>query len=504
MGESGDFRKARVLDLLLKQGAIWGVVAGLLLLAIFTTQGLVIVDNKMAAVLIRKTGEALKSGEILATSEDQKGVQLTLLPEGWHWRNPYTWDWTYVDQVEIRPGELGVQVRNFGKPLDPGQVIALDGQKGVIQKVMTPGRYIVNPFAYSIKKYPAVTIDAGHVGVVTLRSGRDPRLPNEFLVEPGERGVQKATLPAGTYYENPFEKVITPVDIRSHRFDMQKEKIIRFPSLDGFDITMEGTIEWYVDPSRVAEVFVKYVDQRDLLVCITEEIILPFARAFSRIEGSKHLAREFIGGTTREKFQQEFLDGLKKSCADLGIMIQSALIRQITPPEAISKPIKERELAIRMREMFEQQKERERQQRLLSMEEKMKDRKTQLTQANADVSVAVTKATQEKEVAVIEASRQLEVAKLQLLAAKNRAEARVAEGKAKADVVVYKNAAEALGLKNSAAAFGDGHTYVRYLLNQKLAPSMTYILSNTEGPFADILRRALEASKSAPKAPEKK
>jgi regulator of protease activity HflC (stomatin/prohibitin superfamily) len=491
----GDFKPRALVDQLIKHAIIWGAVAGLIGVAIFTTQGLVIVENKKAAVLIRKTGAPLTTGEILATREDQKGVQLTLLPEGWHWRNPYTWDWDYVEQVEIAPGWMGVQTRNFGKALDPSQVIALDGQKGVIQKVLTPGRYIVNPFAYTIKKYPAVTIEGGHVGVVTLRSGREPKNPNEFLVEAGERGVQKSTLPAGVYYENPFEKVITPVDIRSHRFDMSKEKIIRFPSLDGFDITMEGTIEWYVDQARAAEVYVKYVDQRDLLVCITEEIILPFARAFSRIEGSKHLAREFIGGLTREKFQEEFLRGLKKSCADLGIMIQSALIRNITPPEAISKPIKERELAIRTREMYEQQKERERQQRLLSMEEKMKDRKTQLTQANADVSVAVTKATQEKEVAVIETSRQLEVAKLQLQAAKNRAEARVAEGKAKADVIVFKNAAEAMGLKNSADAFGDGHVYVRYLLNQKLAPSMSYILSNTDGPFADLLRRALEGGK---------
>lgn len=489
----GDMESRRSwVDHLIRHVIIWGVVAVLLLLAIFTSQGLVIVENKKAAVLIRKTGIPLTSGEILAASDDHKGIQLTMLPEGWHWRNPYVWDWKHVDQVEIRTGRMGVQIRNFGKDLDPGQVIARDGQKGVIQQVLGPGRHLVNPYAYTIKDYPAVTIESGHVGVVTLVSGLEPKNPNEFLVAAGERGVQKDTIPAGTYYENPFIKHVTSVDIRSHRFDMQKDKIIRFPSLDGFDITMEGTIEWYVDPARVAEVMVKYKDERDLVTCVTEDIILPFARAFSRIEGSKHLAREFIGGDTREKFQVAFLKGLKASSANLGIMIQSALIRQIAPPEAISKPIKERELAIRMREMFEQQKERERQQKLLAMEEKMKDRKTQLTQANADVSVAVTKATQEKEVAVIESNRMLEVAKLQLQAAKNRAEARVAEGKAKADVVVFKNAAEAQGLKNSSAAFGDGHTYVRYLLNQKLAPSMSYILSNTDGPFADLLRRALE------------
>jgi len=489
----GDLGNKGWADQAMRHAAVWAVVAALIGLALFATQGLVIVDNKKAAVLIRKTGEPLPSGEILGTSDVHKGIQLDLLPEGWHWRNPYTWDWEYVDQVEIATGQIGVQIRNFGKPLDPGQVVARDGQRGVIAEVLRPGRYVINPYAYTIRKYKAVTIDAGHVGVVTLVSGRDPKNPNDFLVEPGERGIQKETLSSGTYYENPFIKEITPIDIRSHRFDMAKEKIIRFPSMDGFDITMEGTIEWYVDPKRVAEVFAKYVDERDLISCVTEDIILPLARAFSRIEGSKHLAREFIGGITREKFQEEFLKGVKTSCANLGIMIQSALIRQITPPDAISKPIKERELAIRMREMFEQQKERERQQKLLAMEEKMKERKTQLTQANADVSVSLTKAIQEKEVALIESQRQLDVARLQLQAAKNRAEAKVAEGKAKADVVVFKNAAEAQGLKNAATAFGGGHGYVRYLLNQKLAPAMGYILSNTDGPFADLLRRVLDA-----------
>jgi regulator of protease activity HflC (stomatin/prohibitin superfamily) len=465
--------------------------AGLL---VFAAKGMVVVDRGEAAVLIRKTGEDLPSGEILATGE-RKGIRLEMLPEGWHWRNPYTWDHEIVPQVMIRSGELGVQVRNFGKELLPGQVIAEEGQKGVVASVLRPGSYVVNPYAYTVQKVPAVAIEAGHVGVVTLVSGKKPLKPNEFLVEDGERGTQRHTLAPGTYYENPYIKRIVSIDIRSHRFDMSKDKIIKFPSLDGFDISMEGAIEWFIDPARVAEVYVKYVDERDVMECVTKDIILPYARAYSRIEGSKHLAREFIGGTSREKFQDEFLAGLKRSCAERGIMIQSALIRQVTPPEAITKPIKEREIAIRLRELYEQQKERERQQKLLAMEEKMKDRKTLLTAAGADVSVALTKATQEKEVAKIEASRQLELGTLQLSAALNQAAAKVAEGKARADVVVYKNAAEAEGLKNAALAFGDGHTYVRYLMNQKLAPSIGYILSNTDGPFAEILKRVLDAKK---------
>ena len=483
---------------------LFGGALGLLIFLGFLVSGLVVVENRMEAILIRKTGEDLRSGEIVATGENQKGIQPDPLPEGWYWRNPYTWDWDVVDQIEVAPHKVGVQVRLSGNPLSDDAVIAGPGEQGIIAAVLRPGRYVINPFLYRVVQADAVSISAGHVGVLTLVSGKEPKEPNEFLVAPGERGVQRHTLPPGTYYENPYVKKITPIDIRSHRFDMMAEKLIRFPSLDGFDISMEGTIEWYIDPLRVAEVFVKFVDQRDVITCLTEDVILPNARAYSRIEGSKHLARDFIGGLTREKFQEEFLAGVKRSCAAQGVMIQSALIRQITPPDDIAKPIKEREIAIRMRDQYEQEKERERAQKALSMEEKMKDRKTLTTLAEADASVAITKATQEKEVAVISAERELEVAKLQLQAAQNQAAAIVAGGQAKADVIVFKNAAEAQGLKNASAAFGDGHTYVRYLMNQKLAPSVTYVLANTDGPFADMIRRVLESSKGGLKSPEKK
>lgn len=472
--------------------AVTTAVGGaILFLLVFAISGTLVVEKGKMAILIRKSGDDPPNGTVIV-KPGQKGIQPDPLPEGWYWRNPLVWDWVVADQIVIEPGHVGVRIRNFGEPLPPGRVIAEEGQKGVVRETLGPGSYVINPVAYTIKTYPRVTIAAGHVGVVTLLSGRDPANPNDFLVQDGERGTQKKTLPPGTYYPNPFIEMITPVDARSHRFDMTGDRIIRFPSLDGFDISMEGTIEWYIDPARVAEVFVKYVDAPDVIKSIVEEVILPNARAFSRIEGSKHLARDFIGGITREKFQEQFLAGLKRSCAAQGIVIQSALVRGTSPPEAITKPIKERELAIRLREMYLQQKERERQQKLLAMEEKIKERKTQLKQAEADVSVQMTKANQEKDVAIIEANRQLELARLQLQAARNQAEATVATGRAKADVILYKNAAEAQGLKNSVAAFGDADTYVRYVLNSKVGPAIAYVLSSTEGPFADIFRRAAE------------
>src|SRR6185503_1309917 len=225
-------------------------MVGVVFLGGFILSGLIIVENRKAAILIRKTGQDLPDGAVLAMAE-QKGIQQELLPEGWYWRNPYTWATMEVDQVEIPPGKIGIQVRTFGADLHEGAVIAESGERGILQDVLGPGRYMINKYAYRVILAEAVTIPSGYVGVVTRVSGKEPKNPNEFLVEAGERGIQKIAKGPGTYNVNPYIEKITPIDTRSHRFDMTGDKIIRFPSLDGFDITMEGTIEWYIDPDRV-------------------------------------------------------------------------------------------------------------------------------------------------------------------------------------------------------------------------------------------------------------
>ena len=59
---------------------------------------------------------------------------------------------------------------------------------------------------------------------------------------------------------------------------------------------------------------------------------------------------------------------------------------------------------------------------------------------------------------------------------------------------------ETLGGAAAQSLFGGGAGYVQYLMNQKIAPGLGYILSNTEGPFSELLRRAMDP----PKAGEKK
>jgi regulator of protease activity HflC (stomatin/prohibitin superfamily) len=485
-----------------KAVAILIIIAVIFLLALIS-RSICQVDQGEAAIMIKKTGEDLPAGHIIALKPEQKGIQLDPLPEGWYFKNPYTWTWNIVRQVEIPEGKLGVKIRLFGGPLDKGRVIAKEGQKGILGQVLRPGRYLINTLAYKVEIHKAVQIPPGYVGVVTLMSGKDPQVKNTFLVETGERGVQRKTLIPGTYYLNPYIMDVDPVDIRSHKFDLGGRYIIRFPSADGFEISMQGTVEWYIDPERVPEVYVKYKDHRPIVTCVVEKVIVPYSRSLSRIEGSKYRARDFISGVTRQEFQNKFFAGLKEVCSLQGIVIKSAMVRDTVPPEEIAAPIREREISIRQREKYEQEKDREKQQKQLSMELKLKERKQMINKAQADVSVQITNANQKKEVALIEANRKLDVAQKELQAARDLAKAIFARGKAKADVIIYNNTAEARGLEQSRKAFGEGSAFVRYLFNLKLAPAITYILANTDGPFAEIFQDivSLKGGSEAPKKP---
>ncbi len=462
---------------------------------IYVVMGILSVPPGKVAIMIRKTGDPPPNGSIVAQKEGQKGIVLEPLPEGLYWKNPYTWDWKLVDAVTIPEGKYGVVIRQHGEDLPRGNVVATGEEKGIQEDVLRAATHRINTLVNTVEIHEAVQVPPGHLGVVTLLAGRPPENPNRFVVKEGEKGVQPVALSPGTYIFNPYVRRVSSVDMRAHRFDMEGTDVIQFPSSDGFPITLVGTIEWYIDRERAAEVFVKYVDKRDVITCIVEKVILPNARAFSRLEGSKHLARDFISGETRQAFQDAFLKGLKEACASQGVLIRSALVRDTLPPEEIATPIRAREIAVREREKYEQEKDREIQEKQLSMEMKLMERKTQVKDMEAQVSIEVTKARENQRVALIGANKQLEVAELELEAAEDQASAQVEKGRAAADVVLFENKAKAAGIRAAREAFLSGETYVRYLYYRKIAPALRYVLSNTDGPFADIFQEFSRASK---------
>jgi regulator of protease activity HflC (stomatin/prohibitin superfamily) len=471
------------------------------------------VPNKHIAVLTKKVGKDLDPGVILAPTEEYKGVQREVLTEGRYYYNPYVWDWQIVEQVEIPQGKLGVRIRMYGEDLPAGELIAVkEEQKGILAEVLRPGRYPINAivvdgnaaqqigasnsetarqnYAEVVELHDPETIPAGFKGLVTELSSPMPNKPNELLSVKGFRGAQTETLEPGTYYLNPYMKEVRHVDCRSKRYDLMD---IGFPTKDGFWVNLEGIIEFRIKPEQAAATYILYNEERNNKILadqVIAKVVLPNARAYTRLRGSNHSGREFITGNTRALFQEDFQKTMKATCDEKGIEVIQALITKITPPEKIADPVRRREIAVQQELQYKKEIEQQAAEKSLAVQKAMVEQKKALVTASQEVVVVTTEAKKKQEVAMIDANKRLAVAEQKLLAAKDQASAIMAKGKAGADVVMFANLAEAAGWQKAIAAFsGNGAEFARWTLYKKLAPAFRRLMINTDNsPLMDVFK----------------
>ena len=456
------------------------------------------------AVLIHKTGKDLPPGQIIATEPGQKGIQLEVLPEGRYFYNPYSWEWKIEKITDIPAGKFGVVTRLYGADLPGGRILASEGTKGIVAEVLQPGKYRINPYANSVEFFDATSIKPGHGGVVTSLVGDDlfskeipATMRNNYVAAAGYKGVQPEILEPGTYYDkNPYMFSVAEVNLQSQRFEMGGEDAINFLTVDGFTVHVEGTIEYALIPAQVAKLMQQVGDMDDII----KKIIMPLARGFSRIEGSKNLAKNYITGETRQRFQDNLESHLKAKCLESGVAIRSVLIRNITPPDEIASVIRDREVAVQNARKIEQQIAQAKSQAELTRQEALAQQNKAKVEADTIAIRAIIAAKQDQEVKLIAARQDLEVAKLETAAATAQAEAILLKAEAERKVIAMDNEANANVISNNIQAFEGGFNFARHELFQKIGPQIKTILSSDDetglgGLFRPFLTPAKEKTK---------
>ena len=332
-------------------------------------------------IRISRWGKDLGPDEIIAPDESYKGVMLQPWGEGRHFLNPFFWTYEVHDMVQVPVGQCLVLTRRFGKPLsaarmEQGDILGAEdpanpseGERGILRDVLTPGSYRLNNYAYSWEPVPAIEVRVDQVGVRTLKVGKDPRTlkpdaeRGHYVVPEGYRGIQQATVPAGTYYINPYVESITPVEVRSHRVKLGD---IEFPSRDGFILKPQVVVEYAAQPEKAPELMVRLTDegilhQKDetaedqLQNEILQKVILPHIRGYARIEGSNFDARDFIlagavappeagekvekAANAREALQRALLAKVKPQCDALGVEVRAVTLADMLPPPELSEQI---------------------------------------------------------------------------------------------------------------------------------------------------------------------
>ena len=298
----------------------------------------------MHLIVIAKDGEPLPPGQVLA-EPGQKGIQREVLGEGWHFILPIVYTSELEENTVVPPGKVGIVTARGGKPLPPGRLLAEEGEQGIRRQVLTPGTYRINRYGFEVELVDAVQIRPGFVAVLRRLLGRDGS--GRFAENDQEKGILRKVLQPGLYYINTkeFEVVESEVGIFQTAFhydpNPKHNTAIIFTSKGGFTISMDCTVEWEVLPELLPELVANFGSRE----AVERTVIDVQAHAIGRDKGIVYGAQDLLEGAQREKFQDDFTQGLIRVCREKNVTVRSAFIRNIVIPEAYLGPIRDKQIA---------------------------------------------------------------------------------------------------------------------------------------------------------------
>ena len=543
------------------------------------------------AIVTAKTGDPLPPGAILA-EDGQKGVRREPLAEGRHFLNPITHDWRIVPITRIPAGSVGLVTSKNGKELPSGEILAPDhDSKGVWKDVLGPGSYRLNPEGYTVDVLNAINIPIGYVGVVTSQTGK-PAAAGLFA-GPGEKGVLEKVLQPGLYYVNPRAYQVDVVEIGMNQVsivgksgtvvltkaqsqsanglgDLQRQTLakqvqkraeyvtnnadlgivdedsarnfsnfslsslaspatelqrganaaakakakvqmnggvpaqslpasdsvafgmnqfVQFPSSDGFAIMLDMTVEFELMPENISKIFMLYGD----LPAVVSKILMPQILSISRMKGSDYKARDFIDGEGRQKFQQEMTEELVRVMKEKSIVVRNAIVRHVEVPGEILEPIQSAAIAKEQDLTNVTAQETEKRRAELNTETAKVDQLRREVEQETAKLVATIAAETKKDVAGIAADAKLAVAKIDLDCAKIQAQIIETKGAADVQARFAVESEEARGKQRIAGAFKDRSLWADLKFAEALNPGLSIrVLHAGEGTlWTDLKGSAL-------------
>jgi regulator of protease activity HflC (stomatin/prohibitin superfamily) len=440
-------------------------------------------------IVTAKIGEDLPEGEFLAEPR-QKGIWRRTLGPGKYRLNPYGYQIDLVDAISIPVGYAGVITSLSGRQAPPGEFAGAN-EKGVRRDILQPGLYYVNRKGFKVDVLEigvnqvsllgklggeVITkgqIESGNVAMKQLQSNvleeqKKKRLDylsqstagllrksRGWEAEQGKaEGQQQAAQPVqqAEYYKgDQMDTLVLP-------------QFVEFPSRDGFQISLDMTVEVELTPADIAWILSRYGD----LPALVDKVIMPQITSIARNKGSEYGAKDFIMGEGREKFQTELTKALATTLAQRKIVVHNALIRHVEVPEQILDPIRQASIAIQQNLTNLQKQETAKKLGELNTEMTLiEQRRQQVAQETTKIKAEI-RADEEKQAAEIRAEAVKNVAEIARETAAIEADTvrRLAEAEGAAIKMVEGEKAE--GLKLKARALGDPTAYALWALAQSL------------------------------------
>ncbi len=460
------------------------------------------------------------------------GILEAMPGPGRHFYSPLEYERNIVEDTVIETGKLGIVVSKVGLPLPTGTFLADEvGYRGMWRRVLTPGRYRMNNYAYDVKivdvdaclsaatpnknrKGDVALIAPGYVGVVTNKTD-NPKTKQK-------QGIQDEVLQPGIYFLNPEEKQIDIISVGYNETTLQVEMVknadgsarmqdgttlgsrggggrtgastapapskitsvegkdpiykpgtgIEFPSNDGFPIHLDYTTIWGILPDQAPDIVRQFGTLKD----VEQKVVLPQVGSICRLYGSKRGAVDLLVGDTREAFQTDTAEELEKVFEQKNLTLLFGLTRHIYVPNQVREPIQKAKIADELKLTRDQEQLTAKAQADLTEAEAKVVLEERRTKADTLKLVALVAAEGEKKAKEIEATTEKLRAEIDAKTAIVEAQTTRAMGEAAAKTTELKNAAEADRFRQYVQALGGPDAYNRYVFAENLPTDLRIAL----------------------------
>jgi uncharacterized membrane protein YqiK len=369
---------------------------------------------------------------------------------------------------------------------DPEAFLRAGGRRGRQYAPLTDGTYFINRWFATIELIEKKVVPIGFVGVVVSYYGilgRDlsgSNFRHGERVREGERGVWERPLGPGKYPFNTYAGSIVLVPTTNfvlhwitgksegHRYD-ESLRSIDLVTKDAYEPTLPLSVVVHIDYEKAPSVIQRFGDVKQLITQTLDPMLSAYFRDVAHRQSMLELIHE------RDKIQKDAREELRKKFQNFDIECVDVLIGKPETASADGKiemlldQLRQRQLATEQMETFG------RQQQAAAKEQQLND-----ARAKADMQVHLTQSKVRIDVITNQAeanlSKSRKEAEQTIVLAEAEARRRALEGQGESERVRRIGQAEAQVLLKKVASFGDPRLYAMSLVSEILSKSQQPIV----------------------------
>jgi uncharacterized membrane protein YqiK len=382
---------------------------------------------------------------------------------------------------------------------DPEAFLRAGGRRGRQYQPLTDGTYFINRWMATVEMIPKTVVPIGYVGVVVSYYGHvgrdlsgDAFRHGERVAE-GERGVWQRPLGPGKYPFNTYAASIILVPTtnfvlhwitgrtESHRYD-ESLRSIDLVTRDAYEPMLPLSVVVHIDYQKAPSVIQRFGDVKKLIT----QTLDPMLSAYFRDIAHKRTMLELLH--QRDEIQKEACAELRRRFHEFDIECVDVLIGKPDTAEAGGKietlleQLRVRQLSIEQLETYERQRAAAEKLQVLAEAEAQANMQTQLTntrvqvqiaesQGEADLARARKQAQQTVVVAEAELARSRRQAEQTVVLAEAESRQRILAGRGESQRIMQVGLSEAAVLLRKINSFSDPRLFALSQVAGQLAKS---------------------------------